>query len=426
MSAEDGVSVLLAETFRTEWARLVALTMRLVGDLQAAEDVVQDVLVSAMDRWPLVGVPDEPAAWMMTACRNRALNVLRDSGRARVRMKELATTLDAGPSDDVPSAPTIPDDRLRLVFICCHPVLPVDAQVALTLRMLGGLSTEEIARAWHLPSATIGQRIARAKRTLAEKKVPFEEPTGAELARRLPAVVDVVYLIFNEGYLASSGVQLMRRPLAMEAHRLSRLLTDLLPDQPTPWALRALIAFQRSRDDTRLDKSGRLLTLEQQDRSRWNRVLIAEGRDAMARAEDAIVGRVPDPLLLQARIAGCHATAPSYDATDWTTIRDCYDHLLAGTHNPVVALNRAVAVAMVDGPEAALPLLDALVDDPALAKAHRVWAVRADILRRMGDRGRAVLDYDIALAQVDNDIERHHLADMRAACVVEPTNYQKG
>jgi RNA polymerase sigma factor (sigma-70 family) len=419
VTSGNGVADLLTETFRNEWARLVAFTMRLLGDLQAAEDVVQDVLVSAMYRWPLAGIPNEPAAWLMTACRNRALNVLRDAGRARDRTRALALTLTSADVDDTPMW-TIGDDRLRLVFMCCHPVLSVDAQIALTLRMLGGLSTDEIARAWHVPSATIAQRIVRAKRTLAEKKVPFVEPAGAQVAERLPAVLDVVYLIFNEGYLASSGGDLMRPPLAVEAHRLSRLLTDLLPDRPEPWALRALIAFQRSRDETRLDDAGRLLTLEQQDRARWDRVLIAEGRDALTRADILTANPPGSAVLLQARIAACHAMAPSYETTDWGAILECYDHLLVSNDSPVVALNRAVAVAMVDGPDAALPLLDALVDDPALADAHRVWAVRADILRRLGERGRAVQDYDAALARVDNDIERHHLADMRARCVVEP------
>ena len=248
----------LAATFRDEWPRLVATVMRLVGDLQTAEDVVQDVLVAALDRWPLAGVPASPAAWLMTACRNRARNVLRDAGRADHRTTALAPLLALG--DDAYHPPAIEDDRLRLIFICCHPVLPVDARVALTLRMVGGLSTVEIARAWHVPTATMAQRVVRAKRTLAEARVPFEEPTGQDLADRLPAVLDVVYLIFNEGYLASSGDQLTRAPLAAEAHRLARLLTDLLPGQPGPWALRALIAFHRSRDAARTDPAGDLVS----------------------------------------------------------------------------------------------------------------------------------------------------------------------
>lgn len=417
MTGDSEVPDLVADTFRTEWARLVATAMRLVGDLQAAEDVVQDVLLSALDRWPLAGLPDNPAAWLMTACRNRALNALRDSGRARNRTQALAPVLASKAGQDDSPVPTICDDRLRLVFICCHPVLPVDAQVALTLRMLGGLSTEEIARAWHLPTATIAQRIVRAKRALADKKVPFQEPAGQDLAARLPAVLDVVYLIFNEGYLASSGDQLTRTPLCAEAHRLSGLLTDLMPSQPQPWALRALIAFQRSRETARLDPAGNLLTLQQQDRGGWGQTLIAEGRQALGRAQAAstrATGSVP-PLLLQARLAACHAAAPSFEATDWTTILDCYDQLLAQTPNPVVALNRAVAMAMAHGPAQALPLLDDLVEEQALAGTHRVWSVRADLLRRLGEHARAVVDYDRASALVDNEVERRHLAAMRAA-----------
>jgi RNA polymerase sigma-70 factor, ECF subfamily len=397
----------LAATFRDEWPRLVATAMRLVGDLQAAEDVVQDVLVSALDRWPLTGVPDRPAAWLMTACRNRALNVLRDSGRARDRTLALVPLL-AGGDGDMPEDRAIEDDRLRLVFVCCHPVLPVDARVALTLRMVGGLSTTEIARAWHVPAATMAQRIVRAKRTLAEKKVPFEEPTGTELAERLPAVLDVVYLVFNEGYLASAGERLTRAPLAAEAHRLARLLTELLPDEPGPWALRALIAFHRSRDAARTDPAGDLVPLEHQDRSRWDRELIDEGVEALARA-----GTAGSPLLTQARIAACHATAPSFAETDWPAIVAGYDELLAAGSNPVAALNRAVAVALASGPRPALPLLDELVADPALARSHRVWAVRADLRRRAGDQPGAVADYDRALALVDNEVERRYLTRMR-------------
>jgi RNA polymerase sigma factor (sigma-70 family) len=399
----------LDAVFRDEWPRLVAATVRIVGDLQTAEDVVQDVLVSALDRWPLTQVPDNPGAWLMTACRNRAVNLVRDSGRAQRRIVGLVPLLG---SDGEEPAPAIPDDRLRLVFICCHPVLAPDARVALTLRMLGGLSTSDIARAWHTPEATMAQRIVRAKRVLAERKVPFEEPTGADLANRLPAVLDVVYLIFNEGYLAGSGDQLTRAPLAVEAHRLARLLTDLLPGQSEPWALRALIAFNRSRDAARADDRGELVTLEYQDRSRWDRALIAEGVDALA-AADKHQPPVPGPLLLQARVAACHATAASFADTDWPAVVAGYDQLLTRTANPVVALNRAVAVAHASGPDHALPLLDELVRNQSLARTHRVWAVRADLRRRSGDRTGAVADYDQALVLVDNDIERRHLTAAR-------------
>ena len=393
----------LAETFRAEWPRLVAAAMRLLGDLGAAEDVVQDALILALDRWPLTGVPANPAAWLMTACRNRALNRIRDERRARDRDRALQPLW----RNETADLPQIADDRLRLVFICCHPVLPAVSQVALTLRMVGGLSTGDIARAWHVPEATMAQRLVRAKRALAEARVPFEEPVGDEFAQRLPSVLDVIYLIFNEGYLASGGDQLTRPDLAAEAHRLARLLTDLLPAEPEPWALRALIALQRSRDPARTDASGNLVTLEDQDRTRWDRALIDEGLAALARTGgDA-------PLVLQARLAACHATAPSFADTDWTAIVGCYDALLAQRPTGVLALNRAVAVAMAAGPRAALPLLDALVEDRALARSHRVFAVRADLLRRLGLAGRAAADYDRALALVDNDIERRYLTDAR-------------
>ncbi len=411
----DDTAARLAATFREEWPRLVAAAMRVVGDLQATEDVVQDVLVAALDRWPLTGVPANPAAWLMTACRNRARNLLRDDGRARDRIAALVPLLADG-TGEPPDRPAIGDDRLRLVFICCHPVLSPDARVALTLRMVGGLSTAEIAHAWHVPEPTMAQRIVRAKRTLADRKVPFEEPAGADLADRLPAVLDVVYLIFNEGYLASAGDRLTRAPLALEAHRLARLLTDLLPGQPGPWALRAMIALHRSRDAARTDPSGALVTLEHQDRSRWDPALITEGVDALAAATKAN-GPGAGPLLLQARIAACHATAPSFAGTDWATIVACYDELLAQAPGPVVALNRAVAVAYAAGPDQALPLLDELVTDPALARSHRAWAVRADLRGRTGDRTGAVEDYDRALALVDNDVERRYLTDARRACL---------
>jgi RNA polymerase sigma factor (sigma-70 family) len=410
---EPAADEALTRVFRAEWPRLVAAATRIVGDLQAAEDVAQEVLIAALHRWPLAGVPDNPGAWLMTACRRRALNARRDSGRARSRDHGLVPLLGPG-EPDPPGRPVIEDDRLRLVFICCHPVLPLDARVALTLRMVGGLSTAEIAAAYHTPTATIAQRIVRAKRTLAERRVPFVEPAGHELALRLPAVVEVVYLIFNEGYLASTGQALTRPPLAEEAHRLARLLTELLPDSAEVWALRALIALQRSRDDARLGDDGELLTLREQDRGRWNRDLIAEGLDALARAD-----RCPGPggplMREQARLAAYHAAAPSFDATDWVGVIGCYDRLLDGEANPVVALNRAVAVAMAHGAARALPLVDGLVREPALARTHRAFAVRADLLGRLGRAEEAAADYDRALDLVDNDVERRHLRRMRAA-----------
>ncbi|MGE5156437.1 MAG: RNA polymerase sigma factor [Betaproteobacteria bacterium] len=425
MNGEDTVADRLAETFRAEWPRLVAAATRLLGDLQAAEDVVQDVLLGALDRWPLAGVPANPGGWLMTACRNRARNVLRDAGRARNRIHGLVPLLPTGIDDDTSEQPGIPDDRLRLVFICCHPVLPVDGRVALTLRMLGGLSAEEIARAWHQPTPTVAQRITRAKRTLAERNIPFEEPPADQWTARLPAVLDVIYLIFNEGYLAATGEHLTRHELCGEAHRLARLLTDLLPAHGQPWALRALIALQRSREAARVDAEGNLLTLEQQDRRLWDQALIAEGMDALARARTATADPAgANALILQAQLAAHHATAATFADTDWAAIVDCYDRLHALAPSPVLALNRAVALAMGLGPDHALPLLDELVQHPAMAASHRVWAVRADLYRRVGDHPRAVADYDQAIALVDNETERRHLNQMRDAAAA--ATVQKG
>jgi RNA polymerase sigma factor (sigma-70 family) len=394
----------LTTTFRTEWPRLVGAALRIVGDLQAAEDIVQETLLAALDRWPLLGVPERPGAWLMTACRNRARNVVRDTGRAEQRALSLRPLL-AGQAPRDGEMRGITDDRLRLIAMCCHPLLPTDAQVALTLRMVAGLTTEEIARGFHQPVATVAQRIVRAKRTLKEHRVAFADD-DPDIAGRLPSVLDVIYLVFNEGYLPAAGDQLTRGDLAQEGHRLACLLTELTADQPEPWALRALLSFQLSRWDTRISAEGALLTLDAQDRSRWNRALIDDGVQALARARTGQRG----PLLLQAEMARCHATAPEFRATDWAAILALYDELQAVQDTPVVALNRAVAVAMASGPAAALPLLDRLVDEPALGRGHRVWAVRADLHHRLGDRAAALADYARALDLVSNDVERRYLA----------------
>lgn len=404
----DQVEAALVATFRVEWPRLVAAAMRIVGDLQAAEDVVQETLVSALDRWPLLGVPDRPAAWLMTACRNRARNVIRDGGRAQQRFRSVQPLL-AGPGAEPAGAPQLPDDRLRLVAMCCHPLLATDARVALTLRVVAGLTTEEIARGFHLPVSTVAQRIVRAKRALAEHRVTFttDEP---DLHDRLPAIVDVVYLIFNEGYLAATGAALTRADLAAEARHLAGVLTEVAGGEPAVWALRALLSLQLSRWPTRTDPDGSLLTLDVQDRSRWDRGLIADGVEALRRAR-ALGGR--GTLILQAELAAAHSMAPSFTATDWAAIVALYDELIAIQDNAVVALNRAVAVAMADGPAVALPLLDELVRHPALRGSHRVWSVRADLHRRIGATAAALADYDRALELVANDVERRYLHEAR-------------
>jgi RNA polymerase sigma factor (sigma-70 family) len=399
----------LSSVLREEWPRLIGAAFRILGDLQGAEDVVAETLLTALDRWPLQGVPDRPGAWLMTVCRNRALNVVRDTGRARRLMAAMSLASTAHEPPD-PDPASIADDRLRLITLCCHPALPADAQVALTLRMIGGLTTEEIARAFHLPVATIAQRIVRAKRALHDHRADF---TGqdVDISGRLPAVLDVIYLVFNEGYLAAAGETLTRGDLAFEAYRLSCLLADLTPAESEPWALRALLSFQLSRWATRTDADGLPLTLDAQDRAKWNRDLICDGVRAIGRARDR--SRRRGPLLVQAELAACHATAPSFEETDWAAIVALYDELAAVQDSPVVALNRAVAVTMRDGPAAGLAELDSLMFDPALHTSHRIWAVRADLRRRLADTTAAIADYDRALELVSNDAERRYLAAAR-------------
>lgn len=413
----------LTELFRDEWPRLIGAAARITGDLQAAEDVVQETLLTALDRWPLQGVPDRPGAWLMTACRNRARNLARDAGREQRRLAALrpsgAGSLDGGSDIGNAGPPGIADDRLRLIALCCHPLLTADAQVALTLRLVGGLTTEEIARGFHVAAATMAQRILRARRLLREHRIALADD-DPDARQRLPAVLDVIYLIFNEGYLAAAGDTLTRGDLAFEAYRLACLLTELVPDEAQAWALRALVCFQLSRWATRTGPGGTPLTLDQQDRGRWNRPLIDDGVRALGRARRD--GRTP--LLLQAELAACHATATTFEATDWVAIVALYDELGQVQDTPVVALNRAVAVAMRDGPAAALPAVDQLCADPALAGGHRVWAVRADLNRRLGRRAAAAADYDQAIALAGNAAERRYLTTARGRLTAGPD--QKG
>jgi len=410
----EAAGAALSSVLRAEWPRLIGASLRIVGDLQTAEDVVQETLLTALDRWPLQGVPDRPAAWLMTACRNRARNVVRDAGRGRQRISAMSHVAASEEPADA-GREVVADDRLRLIILCCHPLLPPDAQVALTLRMVGGLATEEIARGFHLPAATIAQRIVRAKRAL---KTHSADLTSDELdiGERLPAVLDVIYLVFNEGYLAASGDTLTRGDLAYEAYRLACLLTELAAAEPEAWGLRALLSFQLSRWTTRADADGTPITLDAQDRAEWNGELIADGVRSLGRARD---GGQRGSMLLQAELAACHATAQTFDATDWSAIVALYDELTTIQDTPVVALNRAVAVAMRDGPAAGIAELDPLVSDPALSASHRVWAVRADLHRRLSDHAAAVADYDHALRLVNNDAERRYLAAARCRLTQE-------
>ncbi len=411
----EGAEEALAAAFREEWPQLIGAALRIVGDLQTAEDVAQETLLVALDRWPLLGVPERPGAWLMTACRNRARNVVRDAGRGRQRHASLWPLLSAppvpGPALPDAGAPEIADDRLRLIAMCCHPLLSTDGQVALTLRMVAGLTTQEIARGFHLPATAIAQRIVRAKRSLKQHRVAFASD-DPDVPGRLASILDVIYLIFNEGYLPTAGDTLTRGDLAFEARRLACLLTELTGGEPEPWALRALLSFQLSRWSTRAGPDGALRTLDAQDRGQWDRELIADGARALDRARRGGPGG-GRALLLQAELAACHATAASFAATDWAAIVTLYDELLAIQDTPVVALNRAVAVAMADGPAAGLPLLDRLVEDPALRGSHRAWAVRADLHHRAGHTAAALADYDRALELVSNQAERRYLTDAR-------------
>jgi RNA polymerase sigma-70 factor (ECF subfamily) len=423
-----GTAYALEESFQREWPGLVAAAARMTGDLDAAEEIVQDVLATALARWPFTGVPERPGAWMLTATRNRARNYLRDQARRRVRQQEAAilapAPIEQAPADqhqteqpptgqENPTSEGIDDDRLRLVFMCCHPLLSVEAQVSLTLRLVGGLSTSQIARAFLQPPTTIGQRLSRAKRTLVDARVAFAAPGPHEWGERLPAVLGVVYLIFNEGYSSAEGPTLTRSELGHEALRLGRLLAELLPDEAEVHGLVALMAFQSSRLATRVDESGELVLLADQDRGAWDWQRIGEGQTALVRAWQ--LGR-PGPLTLQAEIAGCHAQAPTWEATDWTRIVGLYDTLMARSPSPVVALNRVVAVAMLHGPEIGLAEVDSLARSRQLDQYHLLWATQADLARRCGRLDEAAGAYRRALDLATNPAERRFLAGRLAEC----------
>lgn len=407
----NNTETILIAIMREEWPKLIAASMRIVGDLQTAEDAVSDTLLTALDRWPLNGVPDQPGAWLMTACRHRALNAARDRRRESDRLRAHARRGDA-PNDQDPSAGDRcgVDDRVSLMAMCCHPVLGFHARVALTLRMVAGLSCDQIAAAFHEPTPTTNQRLLRAKKTLRTNKIAFTTD-DINLPARLPAILDVLALLFTQGHLAHGGDSLTRTDLAAESHRLTTQLTVLVPDDPGPWALRALQSFHLSRWDTRIDEAGNLLTLEQQDRSRWNRALINDSTASLQRARS--LARQPTPLLIEAELAESHATAAAFSSTDWHRIVGLYDELMTLNPTPVVEMNRAVAVSMRDGPAAALPTLDRLAEDAALARSHRIWAVRADVHRRLNHTSRADDDYQRALTLVTNETERAYLRQAR-------------
>jgi RNA polymerase sigma factor (sigma-70 family) len=403
--------------WRIESARVIAGLARLVRDVGVAEDLAQDAFVVALERWPLTGVPPNPGGWLTATAKHRAIDLMRRSTNLQEKYAQIARDLGVAgtePDLDAELDDDIGDDVLSLMFTCCHPVLPLEARVALTLRMLGGLSTPEIARAFLVPDATVGQRISRAKRTLAEAGVPFEVPSGDELATRLASVLEVVYLIFNEGYAATAGEDWMRPGLIEEALRLGRILAGLAPDEPEVHGLAALMELQASRLAARTGKVGEPILLADQDRRRWDRLLIRRGLAALERAES--LGRPAGPYHLQAAIAAEHTRARTVEETDWVRIAALYELLAGVTGSPVVELNRAVAISMAFGPEAGLQSVDALAADGALDRYHLLPSVRGDLLARLERWAEARAEFDRAASMTQNTRERDLLAARAAEC----------
>jgi RNA polymerase sigma-70 factor, ECF subfamily len=423
MTATDTHSAIDA-VWRIESARIIAGLTRIVRDVGLAEELAQDALVAALEQWPQSGIPDNPGAWLMAAAKNRAIDLWRRNKRLELKHAELGRELQAQQEMAVPNFETaldddIGDDLLRLVFISCHPVLATEARVALTLRLLGGLTTDEIARAFLAPEPTIAQRIVRAKRTLADERVPFEVPRGSELASRLSSVLEVIYLIFNEGYSATAGDDWMRPGLCEDALRLGRILAELAPKEPEVHALVALMEIQASRSSARTDPSGEPILLLDQNRGMWDQLLIRRGLAALERAEK--LGGALGPYALQAAVAACHSRARTPEETDWPRIVELYEELGRLTPSPVIELNRAVAVAMASGPAAGLKIVDALVSEPSLKAYHLLPSVRGDFLFKLGRFAEAQLEFERAASLTRNTRERNLLLGRAKACAEVPS-----
>jgi RNA polymerase sigma-70 factor, ECF subfamily len=405
----------ITAVWRIESARLIAGLTRLVRDVGRSEELAQDALVAALEQWPTAGIPDNPGAWLMATAKHRGIDAIRRSKLAERKHEELGHELDEPRAPDLEAAldDDVGDDLLRLVFISCHPVLSTEGRVALTLRLLGGLTTEEIARAFLTPETTIQQRIVRAKRTLAEERVPFEVPRGADRAARLASVLEVVYLVFNEGYSATAGDDWVRPGLCEDALRLGRILAGLAPEEPEVHGLLALMEIQASRLHARVGPSGEPVLLFDQDRSRWDRVLIRRGLAALERAQ---ARGAAGPYTLQAAIAACHARARANADTDWPRIVELYAVLAELAPSPVVELNRAVALGMALGPAAGLQLVDSLAAEPSMKSYHLLPSVRGDLLVKLGRWGEARREFERAAALTRNRAEQKILLDRAAAC----------
>jgi len=415
--AESNIKSTVETVWRMESAKIIAKLARMLRDVGLAEELAQDALVTALEQWPESGVPNNPGAWLMTTAKNRALDQLRRFKLLQRKHETIAhdaELLEAKPPAPDEESDDIGDDLLRLIFIASHPVLSTEARVALTLRLLGGLNTAEIARAFLVPEPTIGQRIVRAKRALAEAKVPFELPRTEELAARLASVLEVIYLIFNEGYAATAGEEWMRPALCDEALRLGRILAELAPREPEVHGLIALMEIQTSRAGARTNSSGQPILLLDQDRSRWDQLLIRRGLTALARAE--ALGGSLGPYTLQAAVAACHARARSAGETDWVRIVALYDALAQLAPSPVVDLNRAVAISMAFGPDAALEIVDELAVDARLNSYHLLPSVRGDLLEKLGRFEEARTEFTRAAGLAQNARERSLLLGRAAAC----------